>query len=54
MHIFYTPSRNINWQHGGLHPAGLQTLQLPSFKTEEPRVSTMDSNGLMEAGVLCA
>ena len=35
----------------GLHPAGLQVLYLPTFKTEGPRVSNRDSHGLMDEGI---
>ena len=36
----------------GLHPTGLQGLDLPSFKTKEPRVSNRDVNSLRNGGSL--
>lgn len=34
----------------GLHHTGLQGLDLPSFRTKEPRVSNRDVNSLMNGG----
>lgn len=34
----------------GLHRIGLQGLDLPSFRTKEPRVSNRDVNSLMNGG----